>query len=177
MGIGIYLLLAAAAIGLIAASEGDAPVLQNPRGRRYREFDVVQIGRRGDYEYQVVYTPNDAQRFSAMATGLGNDWSAETIIGGFDTVPAAEMAAIGYIDGLTGRMPTIESGTDGTMVESGTINGLEWQIWYQENAPQPFVVMLGLGTDAAPMVTTATATTLAHAKWAAEKFAAEHAAA
>lgn len=175
MGIGIYLLLAAAAVGLIAASAGEAPVLQSPRGRRYREFDVVQVGRRGDYEYQVVYTPNDAKPFSAMATAMGSDWTAETIIGGFDSVPAAELAAIGFIDGITGRLPSIEAGNDGDMVQSGTVNDLEWQIWYQSNAPQPFVVLMGLGTDAAPLVTVATAPTLGQAQWAAEKFAAEHA--
>lgn len=174
MGIGMYLLLAAIAVGLVAAS-AENPTLQHPRGRRYVEFDVVQIGRRGDYEYQIVYTPNDAQPFSAMATAIGNDWTAEMIIGGFASVPEAEFAAIAWVDGITGRDPYTETANDGELIQSGQINGMQWQIWYQNDAPQPFVVIMGLGTDDAPLVTVATAPNLAHAQWAAEKFAAEHA--
>jgi len=177
---------------IFAGSAESTPTIDlgRPEGTKWAEYDSVHIGRRGLYEYAIVYTPNDEKPFTLMVRraydselGPFQEYTAETIAGSFDTVLEAEQSAIELINASVNPagfeileealVPPLGGGEQSRAISAGTDGVYTWEVFFVAGAPQPYVV--NLGTDAERLVTIGTAPNTTQAAQVLEEFLAVHA--
>jgi len=177
---------------IFAGSSESEPTIElgRPEGGKWAEYDTVHLGRRGLYEYAIVYTPNDEKPFTLMVRraydseiGPIQEYTAETIAGSFDTVLEAEQSAIELVNASVtppgfeileeGLVPPLEVGEESRAVSAGTDGVYTWEVYYVAGAPQPYVV--NLGVDPERLVTIGTAPNSTEAALLLEEFLAVHA--
>ena len=145
-----------------------------PAGGPLRAFDTARLGRRGNYEYLVVYTPDQAENlaFSLLGYPIGGDPTDPTSDwGSFNTPEEAEASAVYQIDqrsaeeppAVTALVPPLGSlpgaqNEESRLVSDGDDGTWRWEIYYVDDAPQPWIFLLGplggatqiMGTAAGP---------------------------
>lgn len=143
----------------LAASRHNAKPTDTYRrvgGGPLRAFDTARLGRRGIFEYVVVYTPGQADNkaFSLLGYPIGgNPSDPASNWGSFDTPEAAEFAAIDRIDAsspadappqVAAVVPPLQPGEESRLIRDGNDGVFAWDVYYVDDGPQPWVIQLGL---------------------------------